>query len=419
MNRNPSTLEVGKQQSSEAKWIWFQEGAREGYAVPAGLAQHGRLECLVTDLWVKPGTWKYRWIYRFYPRIASRFNEGFSKARVYSFNFPFLIFKALTLLPLIGGYVPYNALIAWYFERFLRSFHPDQNGRYVVFAYNYIAWRLFIEAKKKGYSIVLGQIDAGPEAGEINRRIYRQFFGNGLRPNPDLYRTQRKNWDLETGLADLIVVNSPWSKSLISRAGVAESKISIIPVSYSKWADDKGHRRQYPTGFSKDRPMKVLFLGALKPLKGIMPLLDAARRLRGQPIRLVLSGVLKMPRKALEPLPDNVEWIEGGVPGPQTGMLYRDADVFILPTFSDGFAITQLEAQAWKLPVISTPYCGEVVTHGVNGILLQEISAQSIASALMDLLQDPAQLQKFSDQSIDLEAYKPGVIASRYLQLFG
>jgi hypothetical protein len=30
-------------------------------------------------------------------------------------------------------------------------------------------------------------------------------------------------------------------------------------------------------------------------------------------------------------------------------------------TFSDGFGLTQLEAQAWKLPMITTRFCGEVV----------------------------------------------------------
>ena len=44
-----------------------------------------------------------------------------------------------------------------------------------------------------------------------------------------------------------------------------------------------------------------------------------------------------------------------------TGKLYRSADLFVIPTLSDGFAITQLEAMAHGLPVIATPHCAEVI----------------------------------------------------------
>ena len=54
---------------------------------------------------------------------------------------------------------------------------------------------------------------------------------------------------------------------------------------------------------------------------------------------------------------------------------YKEADVFILPTLSDGFGLTQLEAQSWKLPVIASRHCGEVVRDGENGVVLEEVSA--------------------------------------------
>ncbi len=65
---------------------------------------------------------------------------------------------------------------------------------------------------------------------------------------------------------------------------------------------------------------------------------------------------------------------------------YKDADVFIFPTFSDGFGLTQLEAQSWKLPVIASRHCGEVVRDGVNGVILEEVSGQAIADVLLKFL---------------------------------
>jgi glycosyltransferase involved in cell wall biosynthesis len=80
----------------------------------------------------------------------------------------------------------------------------------------------------------------------------------------------------------------------------------------------------------------------------------------------------------------HVRWI-GSVPREDAARFYRDADVFLFPTFSDGFGLTQLEAQAWKLPVIATKFCGDVVEDGKNGYLLPEITSSipSPSSALI------------------------------------
>ena len=78
---------------------------------------------------------------------------------------------------------------------------------------------------------------------------------------------------------------------------------------------------------------------------------------------------------------------------------YTNADVFILPTLSDGFAITQLEAQAFGLPVISSKFCGGVVESGLNGIILGEPSAANIAAAVRDCIAEPDRLQKLAAAS--------------------
>jgi glycosyltransferase involved in cell wall biosynthesis len=68
---------------------------------------------------------------------------------------------------------------------------------------------------------------------------------------------------------------------------------------------------------------------------------------------------------------------------------YRRAEIFIVRTMSDGFAITQLEAQAYRLPVIASKFCGKVVENGFDGIVLYEPSAASIAAAVRDCIASP------------------------------
>jgi glycosyltransferase involved in cell wall biosynthesis len=68
--------------------------------------------------------------------------------------------------------------------------------------------------------------------------------------------------------------------------------------------------------------------------------------------------------------------------------LYRSATVFVLPTLSDAFAMTQLEAQAHGLPIIVTPSCGRVVIEGETGFMVAARDAQALAVAIRRFIQD-------------------------------
>jgi glycosyltransferase involved in cell wall biosynthesis len=69
----------------------------------------------------------------------------------------------------------------------------------------------------------------------------------------------------------------------------------------------------------------------------------------------------------------------GAVPRSVVGTQYENAHVFLFTTFSDGFGLTQLEAQAWKLPVLASRSCDDVVRDGENGLLIDPLAAETIA----------------------------------------
>jgi len=87
----------------------------------------------------------------------------------------------------------------------------------------------------------------------------------------------------------------------------------------------------------------------------------------------------------------------GPVSRDQTEEFYRTADLFVLPTVSDGFALTQLEAMAHRLPVIATPNCGEVVTDGVDGLIVPACDPMALAEAFQLLIQDPEKLRAMNE----------------------
>jgi glycosyltransferase involved in cell wall biosynthesis len=96
---------------------------------------------------------------------------------------------------------------------------------------------------------------------------------------------------------------------------------------------------------------------------------------------------------------------------------YKAADVFILPTLSDGFAITQLEAQAHGLPIICSNFCGGVVENGRNGIILQEPTAAHIAAAIRDCIADPTRLASFAAASRIADEFTVDALGKRLQEL--
>jgi glycosyltransferase involved in cell wall biosynthesis len=127
-------------------------------------------------------------------------------------------------------------------------------------------------------------------------------------------------------------------------------------------------------------------------------MLEAVELLRGAPVSFSFVGPSEIQLPQRIRANSRVNWC-GAVPRTEVHGFYSQSDVFILPTHSDGFGLTQLEAQSWGLPVIASVNCGAVVKHGENGLLLPAVSGLAIAEAIEVILKDPAQLSKMSMRS--------------------
>src|SRR5204863_5279279 len=137
-----------------------------------------------------------------------------------------------------------------------------------------------------------------------------------------------------------IVVNSKWSQEGLVRSGVAPEKLSVIPLAYEPPSVggqkiELGVARLYPDRFTNERPLRVLFLGQVNLRKGIARLLDAAQILRDEPVEFWIVGPVQVTKAATRARDARVKWF-----GPATRSRatdnFRAADVFLLPTLSDG-----------------------------------------------------------------------------------
>src|SRR4030095_9691829 len=112
----------------------------------------------------------------------------------------------------------------------------------------------------------------------------------------------------------------------------------------------------------------------------------------------------------------NVTW-HGAVPRDQTHRFYEAADVFVFPTFSDGFGLTQLEATSFGVPVIASRSCGEVVRHRENGLILEEVSSKMIVEALRALRGSPAWVSSLQQGAASTSALRIQDLYRRLMSL--
>lgn len=140
-------------------------------------------------------------------------------------------------------------------------------------------------------------------------------------------------------------------------------------------------------------PVEVLYVGWIVEPKGIRELLAAAQAL--PELRFTLVGPVQPDfeaslRETLEVERHHVELLP---PQPRDAVLalYRRADVFVLPTWREGFPNVVLEAMAAALPVVATPVGAipDAVRDGCEGLLVPPRDAESLTAALRSLANDP------------------------------
>ena len=288
----------------------------------------------------------------------------------------------------------------WWQARVLEILDRESRDNLILFAYSYAALELFKYAKQRGWKTILGQIDPGIIESQLVAKIENKYSHMAIVDN---YPSDRywSNWQQECNLADRILVNSSWSSSALQQAGIEEAKIVTVPLAYER-EERHDFIKTYPDRFTPQRPLKVLFLGQVIIRKGVAEICEAIALLTKNsqhvPIEFWFVGEIKIELSSELKHHPQIKWL-GSVPRSQTSSYYQQADIMLLPTHSDGFALTQLEAQSWHLPLVVSKFCGSVVKDRINGLILPQITAKEIVKLLTFCLHNPQELTRFSENS--------------------
>lgn len=149
----------------------------------------------------------------------------------------------------------------------------------------------------------------------------------------------------------------------------------------------------------------ITHISNFRPLKRVQDVVQAFARVRAaQPAKLLFIGD-GPERYAAEVLAEKLgvhrdTLFLGKVKNPIEALLI--SDLFMLPSESESFGLSALEAMAAGVPVVASTAGGisEVVEDGVAGILCPIGDVDALAAAALHLLSDPERLERFSLQAL-------------------
>lgn len=201
-------------------------------------------------------------------------------------------------------------------------------------------------------------------------------------------RTHRRAMEAVLDRASALLIGSrSFAAEVHERLGTPLERFTIVPG-----AVDTDRFR--PNG-RPDRDPILLYHGRIDRRKGALDLVDALAALRERrDVALVMSGIgpdLDAARARVAELGlDDAVSLPGTVAYDDVPGVYHRGDVFVSPTYAEGFSNTILEAMASGLPVVSCNAIGvtDCVRDGDNGVLVEPGDVEGLTAALERVLAD-------------------------------
>lgn len=227
-----------------------------------------------------------------------------------------------------------------------------------------------------------------------------------------LHRLLARTWRRVARNASVLVCPSRSLQTLVARRD-PDLGTTIVPYGF-----DVGRYR-----VNASRQKRILVVTRMLRRKGVQYLLEAVRDLQLEhEIHLVgdgpyLPALRRLASKLRTPATFH-GWLDND--SARLTDLYETSDVFVLPSESENFPVSLMEAMDAGLAIVTTrgTGCAEVV--GEAGVLVEPHNASALSSALRALLSEPDRLRRLGQAArarLAAEFAWP-VVAARYVGLY-
>jgi glycosyltransferase involved in cell wall biosynthesis len=218
------------------------------------------------------------------------------------------------------------------------------------------------------------------------------FDRSGGNVNPDVYRIEKSGMD---AASKIITVSNLTRDIVINKYNIDPAKVETVynavdPVAISE-------NMMVKKGFDEK---VVTFLGRITMQKGPEYFIEAANKVLKKMgnVRFVMAGsgdmMEKMMRRAAALKITDRFHFTGFLKGPDVFSMLYMSDVYIMPSVSEPFGISPLEAMQSNVPVIISKQSGvaEVLTHAVK---IDYWDIDAMADAIYGILNYPALANMF------------------------
>jgi glycosyltransferase involved in cell wall biosynthesis len=180
------------------------------------------------------------------------------------------------------------------------------------------------------------------------------------------------------------------------------------PISVVPWGVDTGRfQPASPSGYDGTRPLRVLFVGQLRPYKGAAVAIDAVAHQPRLSLTVVGRGSQELPlrRRLIDSGADNVR-MTGYLDEEALVDAYRAHDVCVLPSTNrqEAFGLTLLEGMAAGCVPVASDLPGVRDVARSNGILVAPGEVQDLRWALNALASRPAVVANLQTEAIEAAA---------------
>lgn len=191
------------------------------------------------------------------------------------------------------------------------------------------------------------------------------------------------------GAAYIFPMSNIVKRSLIKDYGVGKEKIVVVGAGPNV-------KIPPPNRSGSDKDKTILFVGKDFAAKGGQTLLEAfdlvRKEVKGAKLVVVGAKYPDIKKQGVE--------FRGGVSSENMGRIYKEATIFVLPTFREAFGISFLEAMAHKLPCIGSKIeaIPEIIEDGRTGYIVAAGDHLKLAKRIVSLLNDKDLIRKMGEK---------------------
>lgn len=362
------------------KVIVCQVGARHRYAIPRMFDDAGILMALYTDSSTKSMLGRLSNNLGFFgsekiKRLARRSINGIQKNKIYSTDYPLVNQWIENLCKKNKNGIYQNIQYSkWLSDMAIAK---GTNGANIVYTMNLANLEFVSYAKGLGCKSVI-DVFAHPKTEYIYTEEYEKWPEFKKSTNRNDLPFIHKLYQNAFSLADILICPSEW---------VAEGVRELDPLAFKKV-------RVVPYGCSIDygncsnRPIagRVFFAGGNAIGKGLPYLAQAATRLKNEISSLDVRIAGQLPPDVVNhSLFKDLNFL-GKLSLEQMKEEYLSADLFVLPSLTEGFAGVIAEAIGAGCPVVVTKESGSPIIHGREGFIVPARSSDGLANAIKTIV---------------------------------